>query len=183
MATTAQGNLEANLNPSDQKKPGASDKGKGRAVPGLGGTFTPEPSLGPDHARNEADLARKQADGSMSSIQEVTEENQEMGGVENITPSIEGPEASTTKSQLPEDAYDATDDEEQKETINIKEILKCQSDDHYGILGLEDKYDDPMHEIIAIERAVWNRGTNLHPKFNQSEGAKEAFKSKSLVSS
>lgn len=178
MTTAALANLEDHLNPNNKKK---TKKGKGRAIPGPGNGFTPEPSLEPDQARNEADLIRKPADASISSIEEVSEELQQIEQVGNPAPSIEvsedAHEASTTRSQPPDDE----DDGEHNKTTNIQDVLNCKIDDYYGILGIENMYDSPMLELSAVETAVWNRGTDLHPKYNQSEGAGQAFKSKSPV--
>ncbi|KAK5203646.1 hypothetical protein LTR41_010673 [Exophiala xenobiotica] len=178
MTTAAPVNIETTLNPSNKNKP--PQKGKGRAVLGAGNGFTPEPSLEPDHARNEADLIRKQAEGFISSIEEVSEKPQEIEHVDNPTPSIEIPEdaheASTTRSQPPEDEEDHDDHGKQKKTTNIQDMLNYKSDDYHGILGIGDNYDTPMLELSAIETAVWDRGTDLHPKYNQSEGAGQAFK-------
>jgi hypothetical protein len=162
MTTAVTANLITHLdNPTNQQKPNATDKPKGHAVLGPGNRFTPEASLEPDNARNEADLSRRQAeieqaDNPIPSIEEVSEDARE---------------DSTTRSQPPDD------DEEPK--ADIQDVLKCKRDDYHGILKLDDKYDDPTVEMAAIEWAVYSRGTDLHPKFNGDEGAQEAFQSES----
>lgn len=165
MTTVVTDNVSTHLdNSTNQQKLNATKSPKGRAVLGPGNRVTPEASLGPDDARNEADLNRNraqidQSDNPLPSIEEDTHED------------------STTRSQPP----DSDDNEEQKdkEEVNVDDVLKCKSDDYYGILGISDKYDNSMLEISAIEKAVWDRGTSLHPKFNKDERAKEAFQSKS----
>lgn len=182
MTTAVTANLITHLdNPTNQQKPNATDKPKGHAVLGPGNRFTPEASLEPDNARNEADLSRRQAEieqaaNPIPSIEEVPEEAHEIEQADNPIPSIEegsedAREDSTTRSQPPDD------DEEPK--ADIQDVLKCKRDDYHGILKLDDEYDDPTVEMAAIEWAVYSRGTDLHPKFNRDEGAQEAFQSES----
>jgi hypothetical protein len=169
MTTAVTDSLSTHLdNPTNQHKPNAIDKPKGHAVIGSGNRYTPEASLEPDGARNEADQRRRQAeaeqaDNPIQSIEEVPEE---------------APESAETRSLLSED--EADDDEQNKNTkVDIQDVLKCKKDDYYGILGIGDKYDTPTLELSAIETAVWDRGTDLHPKFNKAELAGEAFQSES----
>jgi hypothetical protein len=170
MTTAVIDNLGTHLgNPANQQKPNAIDKPKGHAVIGPGNRYTPAASLEPDGARNEADQRRRQAeaeqaDKPIQSIEEVPEE---------------GPESAETRSLLSDDEPDDDEERNEKTKVDIQDVLKCKKDDYHGILGIGDKYDTPMLEMSAIETAVWNRGTDLHPKYNMDEKAGEAFQSKS----
>ncbi|OCK76359.1 hypothetical protein K432DRAFT_408241 [Lepidopterella palustris CBS 459.81] len=54
-------------------------------------------------------------------------------------------------------------------------ILKCGKDEHRKVLGLGDVDPDAYAEEEAIEKAVWNRGTDFHPKYNKAKNAQKAF--------
>jgi hypothetical protein len=63
----------------------------------------------------------------------------------------------------------------------LKEILSHPPQAFHKILGIPEDYDDKTQESRAVETAVYNRGTQVHPKHNKDRDAQEAWDSKQLL--
>jgi hypothetical protein len=74
----------------------------------------------------------------------------------------------TSRGQPPNSEDDSSDNE----TDVLQAVLGCGKDEHRKILGIKDDADEDK-----IEDALWNRGTDVHPKYNQNPEAQKAFDS------
>jgi hypothetical protein len=138
-------------NPESKSNKDATKQGKGGAIPSRG-LLTPEGTPEVDVGRTQADSLRRQ---------------QEAGDSGNG-----GDTFAITRVQPPND--DDKDD-------LIQEVLQCGKDEHRKVLGLADRYSDSSEEEEAIQLALWNRGTDLHPKETKGENAEKAFESRQSV--
>ncbi|KKY22688.1 hypothetical protein UCRPC4_g03191 [Phaeomoniella chlamydospora] len=138
-----------NLNHNEEKG------GEGKASVGQGRLLTPEPTPGPDDARNAADEKRRQ-------------EQQNQGD--------DGSEFATSKAQYPSSDDDDAGTEQTGEPIDvIRDVLKCGKNEHRKILGVKDSYDDPYKEESDILDAAIERGMDTNPKYNKNKDAETAF--------
>jgi len=60
----------------------------------------------------------------------------------------------------------------------LKEVLAYHRDEYHNILGIKEDYDNVTEEAVAIDRAVYDRGVKVHPKYNKNENAENAWNSK-----
>ncbi|KAH7108746.1 hypothetical protein B0J11DRAFT_602136 [Dendryphion nanum] len=141
-------------------KPRADDKpGTGKAVQNTG-LLTPEGTPEVDDGRIEADK-RQQAELKAA---EAAKESPESQHPENKEPQ------SSTKTD-----DDGTNDEAAKQAAILREVLSCGHNEYHKILGIKEDYDSATEEMAAVERAVYSRGIEVHPKYNKDENAEKAW--------
>ncbi|KAH7111874.1 hypothetical protein B0J11DRAFT_598581 [Dendryphion nanum] len=141
-------------------KPGANDKlGAGKAVQNTG-LFTPEGTPEVDDGRIDASK-RQQAE------RQEAEASKKLP--ESPHPDNKEPQSSTRTDD------DGTDNEAAKQSEILKEVLSCGHDEYHKILGIKEDYDSATEEMAAVERAVYSRGIEVHPKYNKDENAEKAW--------
>lgn len=154
--------LASQWNPHATKS-GTNDKpGTGKAVQNTG-LPTPEGTPDVDDGRIEAEK-RRQAELEAAEAAKKSPESQ--------PPKNKEPQSSTTTDD------DGTDGEAAKQAEILKEVLSCGQDEYHKILGIKEDYDSATEEMAAVESAVYDRGIEVHPKYNKDENAEKAWNSK-----
>ena len=155
--------LASQWNPHATKL-GTNDKpGTGKAVQNTG-LFTPEGTPEVDDGRIEAEKGRP-AELEAAEVAKKLSESQ--------SPTNNEPQSSTKTDDSRTD-----DDETTKQAEILKEVLSCGQDEYHKILGIKEDYDAATEERAAVERAVYDRGIEVHPEYNKDENAENAWNSK-----
>ena len=155
--------LASQWNPHTTKS-GTNDKpGTGKAVQNVG-IFTPEGTPEVDDGRIEAEK-RRPAELEAAEVAKISSESQH--------PTNKEPQSSTKTDDSGTD-----DNEAAKQAQILKEVLSCGQDEHHKILGIKEDYDTATEKTAAVERAVYGRGIEVHPKYNKDENAEKAWNSK-----
>ncbi|KAH7111073.1 hypothetical protein B0J11DRAFT_512249 [Dendryphion nanum] len=156
---TLSASLASQWNPH-ATKPGTNDKPRsGKAAPHTS-LLTPEGTPEVDDGRIEADK-RQQAEQQAAEAARKSPESQH--------PDNKELQSSTTTDD------DGTDNEAAKQAEILKEVLCCGHDEYHKILGIKEDYDSATEEMAAVERAVYSRGIEVHPKYNKDENAEKAW--------
>jgi hypothetical protein len=135
---------------------------------GAGNLPTPESTPEPDDGRAAAEERRR------------AEAEAEQEAIEAAKRPTESQQPGSVKGQPPENKKQTDDDKAEAENRAkiLEEVLACDELAHYKILGLDAHYNDLAVEMAAIDRAVYDRGVEVHPNYNEDKNAEKAWNSK-----
>jgi hypothetical protein len=138
------------------------------------GLATPEGTPGADDARNEADLARRQAESQRANVQQDPPEAESQTGSEGH----------------PKDDNEQSEEDEENDTPPTKnqieavdKVMNCRQKAYRKILGVKDTYASVNEERQEVMDAFRELGCLTHKDYNNAENAKKAFGSKWAPSS
>jgi hypothetical protein len=165
--------LASQWKPNETRFGGEDKPGTGKAVQNTG-LLTPEGTPEVDDGRIEAEK-RRQAELEETEAAKKSDENQ--------PPKNQEPPKTPTKTDDRKTNDSKTDDHEtNEEAVNraqvLKEVLSCGQDEYHKILGIKEDYDNGTEEMRSIETAVYNRGVEVHPRYNKDGNAEQAWNSK-----
>ncbi|KKY13238.1 hypothetical protein UCRPC4_g06983 [Phaeomoniella chlamydospora] len=115
------------------------------------GLNTPEPTPGPDQARNEADKRRREAE-------------------------LRGPGDGHSEVDDDDESEDEVGEPTQEQIAAVTRISKIKAEDFDKILGLENQYENEIEKKKAVLAAFRELGKLTHPVTNRHNKAGKAFK-------
>lgn len=138
-----------------------------------GPMLTPEATPEPENARIDADRRGREQEKKPTGFRNETMMNEGNSTAQEAAQGAGAAEAQNSENSSAE--------QDGPKAEVLKEILSHPPQAFHKILGIPEDYDDKTQESRAVETAVYNRGTQVHPKHNKDRDAQEAWDSKQLL--